>query len=163
MRPDVIAAALLACLCADLLRIGRPVCRCVLHHGTTAPPMDACDCECPPVPPSGAAGQGQAWVRLASMSALPPTPESRAAEVTLWRATWEAGVYRCITTTPDGGPIDPAAANADATALLLDAAALARLVCCEALEGRDVQVSEWTPAGPAGGCAGGSIRISADL
>lgn len=143
------------CLCSQLARTpAGPVCRCMLLHNFSLPPMDGCDCTCEN-------GRGDGWVRLVR---LEPEVSLNLTHPTVcptgWLATIELGVYRCV-------PLDdsPAAMPAQqvgdiALEMLADMAALIRVLgCCPALADRDVGVDYWQPVGPAGGCAGGTLQI----
>lgn len=166
-----LAEQLRACLCDTLAETGRPVCVCMLYHGSTAPPMDHCDCRCPPTRDSTAHGStGQAWVRLASID-IPGDRDARSEPancgIRIWRGIYELGVYRCVSTGEGahGQPPGPKTRAVEAQNAQLDAVAIIRtLSCCAALADRRWSItSPWRPIGPTGGCAGSSMQIGIEL
>jgi hypothetical protein len=148
------------CVCAQLATtpVG-PVCRCMIVHNFTLPPMDGCDCTCAP------AGRGDGWVRLVR---LEPEISLNLASPTVcptgWQAIIELGVYRCVPLTEDGAALPEREVTDLALDMLADMNALIRVLgCCNALKDRDVGVEFWQPVGPAGGCAGGTLQIRVAL
>jgi len=112
---------------------------------------------------------GLAWVRPGpfwpSSDAFPGQDEAPQPKgVAGWAITLELGVIRCMP-TPDAGDI-PTAADWDATtqAVMDDAAAMRRAICCfiDALPGRakNVLPGIWQPLDISGGCVGGVIPVT---
>lgn len=165
---EEIMAGLASCLCRVLVEAGRPACCCQWYEGDHRPPMDGCDCECPPdgkgdTPP----GQGIAWVREISRNNTAPTQARRgfgsdcAIPPERWRITVELGVYRCAPTgDAESGPTcqehTNAAANGAWDAALLEYA----VACCDVLDGRQVVLQDASPVGPTGGCVGRILTIT---
>jgi hypothetical protein len=157
-----LADALLACLCAAVADTGNPVCACCVHPGLSTP-MDYCDCEC------SSGGNGQAWVRVnriypAGARFPQQSFEVEPCKIPSWGVELVMGVYRCVATLDDDGrPPTCDQVEADATKILLDAAAMrVAAVCCfgTAEEDRTAIVGEWSPIGPNGGCAGGFMSVT---
>lgn len=146
---------LATCLCAELESAGLPTpCYCGVLPGQVVP-LDYC----------GECGErcGMAWVRLATIGEeLSLTGEqvrrtSRCA-VPL-QATVEVGVARCAPSPDDLGNPPSEAAQLAATQLQMAdmAAALRAITCCSVA---DYALGTWTPAGPEGGCLGGSWLVT---
>lgn len=168
---EELMAGLASCLCRVLVEAGRPACCCMWYQGDNRPPMDRCDCECPPdqdgqVHP----GQGVAWVREVQRDnvATPAQPRRGfGADCTVpnarWRLTLEMGVYRCVPTgDPEEGPTCQERTNAAADGAW-DAALLEyALRCCDVLDGRQVTITTARPVGPVGGCAGRTLTFTAN-
>lgn len=138
-----LAQDLLACAAARLAAAGRPARRVVLAPGGDVPWDDCC--------------AGQVWVRVASLAPSIQQPNCGVAQVS---ATLTLGCLRCVSTLDDAGNAptpeqvmtDTANEIADAH-LLLDA-----IECCWRAHGRDV--TEWTPLGVEGACAGGEWSLT---
>jgi hypothetical protein len=79
------------------------------------------------------------------------------------RVVIELGVYRCVETgDAETGPTCQERTNAAAGGAW-DAALLEYAVaCCAALDGRQVQIQNAGPIGPAGGCVGRYLVITAN-
>lgn len=147
--PDL-AQTLLACLCDALADAGRPAC-CDVVWSQTLPPMDMCCADY----------NGNAWVRLASMTAN--TPGTGKPCIVAWSATFQLGVYRCVTVGEEGAPPPPDVHALEAAGLALDAMAMRQAVmCCSAgdCSWSLGQVGQWTPVGPRGGVAGGVMTVT---
>ncbi|MGI5292795.1 hypothetical protein ACQEVF_57120 [Nonomuraea polychroma] len=158
IRAGQIATGLLACVTARLTALQRPVRHASVYHGRQPPPMEHCDCHHRPGSPPG---RGHAWARVAQIDAEASTKQL---DVRTWWATIQLGIYRCVPMTDDGAPQDLAEQTAQANALLVDASALIHVVeCCAAVEDRRVKVQPWTPVGPSGGCAGGTMTLYVEL
>lgn len=112
--------------------------------------------------------EGLAWVRPAGFypaSDFPaqddlPQPKGVAG----WGVTLELGVVRCAP-TPDATRIPTPAEWTDVTqAVMDDAAALRRAICCfiEARQNRqrNVLIGPWQPISVQGGCVGGLLTVT---
>jgi len=142
-------AALLACVCEQLVADGRPACECCQVASQDLPPMTGCDCVCE-------GGQGRAWARFdgatwqqSDLAKCPVGP---------WEARFQVGVYRCV---PQDGTCE--SSGVEAALVAADAASLTRAVmCCPALPSRwslgDVEI-----VGPTGGCVGVAVTITIQL
>lgn len=110
--------------------------------------------------------EGVAWVRVAAIypsSTFPvaDTVWTPCAPVQ-WAAVFELGVARCAP-TPDANSIPSADDwNALAEAVLEDAAAMRRAICCfEATERDRMNLPGlWTPLPVEGGCVGGTQQLT---
>lgn len=112
---------------------------------------------------------GLAWVRPVSFwpssDAFPGQDEAPQPKgVAGWAITLELGAIRCAP-TPDAGSL-PTAAEWDAItqAVMDDAAAMRRAICCyiEAMpsRARNVLPGLWQPLDTSGGCAGGVMTVT---
>lgn len=168
---EELMTGLASCLCRVLVEAGRPACCCMWIDSDHRPPMDRCDCECPPaddgnVPP----GQGIAWVREVQRANIANPAQPRrgfgsdcAVPASRWRLTLEMGIYRCAPTGDnEEGPTCAQRTNAAADGAW-DAALLEyTLRCCGALDGRQVVIQTAAPIGPVGGCVGRVLTFTAD-
>lgn len=156
-----LARELLACLAQEIAKVESPPEYVQLRPGNVVDHLlsthqDEC-CE------------GLAWVRpglfFPSSSVFPqldevPLPKG----LNAWAVTIELGSVRCAP-TPDEDRI-PTAAEWDATtqAVMDDAAALRRAICCfiDAEPGRSKKVlpGTWTPLSVQGGCVGGILPVT---
>lgn len=112
--------------------------------------------------------EGLAWVRpdpfFPSSGTFPAQDETPLPKGTsAWAVTLELGAVRCAP-TPDADR-NPTAAEWEATtqAVMDDAAAMRRAVCCfiEAADGRAKRVlpGAWQPLAVEGGCVGGVMQV----
>lgn len=154
-----LVSALAACVCKQLREVGRPVCDCCVIHAGDVMPMDGCDCGCD----SGTNGRLQ--VRVIEIAPVNSVVEGdcQAARV---QVTAEVSVFRCVTVPDPENPPDCTVQSVEAFGFLTDEYAMRSAVaCCDLAErapGRwQVTPGSWTPAGPAGGCAGGVLRVTA--
>jgi uncharacterized repeat protein (TIGR04076 family) len=150
---------LASCLCAELAASGGPEpCFCGVLAGDSVA-YDYCS-------PCQGDQCGMAWVRLASIIPMPSntansglTLPGRCAPALV--GIFEVGVLRCAPTlTEDGQLPDMAVQLAAAELQASDMAAAGRAAACCFTDGRIVTVGEWSPAGPIGGCLGGSWSVS---
>jgi hypothetical protein len=156
VRPVV--DVLLACLEQEIARVETPPQVVCLRPGASVELLmstvrDEC-CE------------GLAWVRVATIypSSNFPTPDSEPTKCSPYQyaAVLEMGVARCAP-TPGAEDIPSCEEWTDVTyAVLDDAAAMRRAVCCfTAIEKpRLVVVGTWQPAPTEGGCVGGSMTVT---
>lgn len=167
--PDALVAPTLLALRDELRRqlvatVAGPTLRCMVAHSATPPIMDGCACESDENSPG--AGQGDAWVRLVSL-----TPASSNAGVvlgnncpTVWQASIEIGTYRCTPLPEEGEALPEDVVTRTALMLASDLAALLRtLTCCIDLQELAVLADSYTPIGSAGGCAGGALALTVEL
>ncbi|MFJ4960256.1 hypothetical protein [Streptomyces sp. NPDC088739] len=162
-------AGLASCLCGVLTEARRPACCCMWFEGDHRPPMDNCHCDCPDGP-GAPTGQGVAWVREVQRDNIANPGQPRrtfggecAVPPSRVRLTIELGIYRCVPTgDPETGPTCQERTNAAADGAW-DAALLEYAVaCCDALDGRQVQVLNGGPIGPVGGCGGRFLVLTAN-
>lgn len=155
-----LAESLLACLCEALEgTIAGAPCHCCLAVGP--PPADYC-CEC------AGGSSGQAWVRVVEIYPTSKFPVrtlelAKCGQTEAYAVELELGTYRCVSTLDDDGtPPTCAQTTRDVEVQLDDAAAMRHAVCCfQAQEGGRVLVrGSWQPIAPAGGCAGGIMRVT---
>lgn len=156
-----LARELLECLEQEIAKVPSPPLRTGLRTGTVvAHLLSTSDDEC---------CQGLAWVRpvtFAPSSAVFPVPDSTPVKtgVRSWAVQLEIGAIRCAP-TPDEHHI-PTAEEWDETtqAVMDDAAAMRRAVCCfaELKQGRwgRMVVGAWTPLPVEGGCVGGTLVVT---
>lgn len=153
-----LAAVLLACLAEEVQKVTTPPRVTTLRPGAQIELLlsryadECCD--------------GLAWLRVASIypSENFPDPDigySRCAPVQ-WAAVLEIGVARCAP-TPDAQTLTPPDEwTALTLAILDDAAAMRRAVCCWTEVQKDTMylVGAWTPMTVEGGCTGGSMLVT---
>lgn len=131
-----------------------PVCRAFWHPGDGAP-HDVCS--------ATDVADGQLWVaHLNSSSGWPgPTGEPHVC-ADAWREQIEVGIVRCARgkLTDSGDAPTPEDITWDAEQQESDRLALrGAILCCVAVEGRDLIVGDWQPISPLGGCVGGIWTI----
>ena len=154
-----IMTELASCLCAELASSGLPEpCFCGIFPGEQAP-FDFCACD------SG--GCGQAWVRLAAAgpSSFFPTIGgtsglgSCAAQLAF---QFDVGVLRCAPMPDDQGSPPTMSAQFEAAQLqYADMMAMRRaIVCCARASKRGMDLGQYTPTGPQGGCLGGVWAVA---
>lgn len=169
------------CVCRTFALAGRAVCHCHQYGGDSPPPADDCACKCLITvvdPDTGneveMRASGQAWVRLVQVAGESYNRRSSGAAGgsrgwgacvtdTPFRVIVEVGVYRCVAVPQDNGqPPTVEERTADARQLHADVAVLWRIrQCCPVLVGAELDRIE--PMGPAGGCAGASMRLWLEL
>lgn len=153
-----VAENLLACLVAELATEADPPAHASLRTGIQVELLlsttrDEC-CE------------GVAWVRVASIYPSENFPEqdssySRCGPVQ-WAAILEMGVARCAP-TPDAADIPSEDEwNAVSRAIMDDAAAMRRALCCfvDADPDRMYLAGQWASLAVEGGCAGGTQQVT---
>lgn len=159
-----IAQAFVDCLCVEIdASPGGMPCFCGLLPGANV----ALDCDC------DAGGRcGTAWVRIDQVfpSARFPVPLLDANNCAVGLAVrLQVGVVRCTPVgEPDGLP-PSVEAQAEAVRVQLGDLSAARraIQCCvqdhPAVKHRKVMLGQWTPVGPAGGCAGGIWSVTVQV
>ena len=162
-------SALLDCACELLADNGRAVCECCLIHAQDLIPMDNCDCNCPDGRPESAqTGHGRLSARVVQITTAANNSDNGAPSSdcmpSLVTATVDFGVFRCITTTQDGTAVDCDTVTLESLDFIADSAILRQAVLCcpqaAAVKGGwDIVPDYWLPHGPAGGCAGGVLRV----
>lgn len=159
-----VADRLAACLCAQLVETSAPVACCCLMPGSQVA-WD--DCE-----------RGQAWVRVARVyrlggtfpAAATASDDGNCGGLGGWAAVLELGVLRCMPQPDEGGALPSCDANRDVARLVLaDAQAMRRAVrCCDWRAGcvppdARMLLGDWLPAGPEGGCVGGTTLVTVEV
>jgi hypothetical protein len=168
--PDTLVAPLLLALRDELRHqlvstMAGPALRCAVVHSATQPVMDGCVCE---RDVTHGAAQGDAWVRLASLSpaAFNSALTAGVSSVcpTVWQAMIEVGTYRCVPVPDSGQALPEIVVTQTALMLASDMAALLRtLSCCADLQELEVAADSYVPIGPSAGCAGGALTFVVDL
>lgn len=150
---------LAACLCAQIQESGEPdVCFCGVIPGDAAVADHAGDCE---------VKCGMAWVRLSN--SYPVTgvgiPDETAGNCgSSMGLEVEVGILRCLEIPADGSPPPPPAMSEAVRLQSADLMTIWRAVmCCEAINSKDVRIGEYRPMGPLGGLYGGAFTISTVL
>ncbi len=148
-------SALAACLCAQITTDGSPAtCFCGVIPGEAAVAEYTGDCndKC-----------GMAWVRLASMypaavlGRVDETPANCSASLGF---DIEIGILRCIRVPEPNDPLTAAELEEAATLQSNDALTMWRAVlCCDAINSKDVMLGGYTAMGPMGGMIGGTWGI----
>jgi hypothetical protein len=158
------AQSLLSCLCAALSEQANPPEICCLRAGDEiiqdfGQEFDEC-CN------------GQAYVRVVSFAptgnpeAMFPAPSTDNAVtgcgVPAWALNLEMGVFRCIDTDHQLSCTDWTNV---AIQQMADAKAIRVALCCwlAELEPMSVQIKDWTPKGPEGGCIGGIMNVAVEV
>jgi len=104
--------------------------------------------------------KGQLWARLVRLEAAPVKPGTSCGP-DFFIATLELGIVRCVSTVDDRGRVPSAARiSEDGMSGLVDMGVLLEAIQCSP---RTRTVGKWTPAGPNGGCAGGSWEFTVRL
>lgn len=112
--------------------------------------------------------EGELWARVVSVvgASSMSNPRLQPCAAT-WQVRFEVGVIRCAHVVDDAGNIPTAAQmTADALATYQDRADLTyALMCCvPGIPGiQDLQVGDWLPQGPEGGCVGGTLTSTFTL
>jgi hypothetical protein len=127
-----------------------PVCKVFIHPGPGAP-HDVCS--------ATAHGDGQLWIAHTGSQPGWPTPNGLPATCkTMWTETIELGIVRCARGKINDQGEPPAAdlITEDSQRQDDDRVALRNaILCCFAIEGRDLLIIGWEPIPPQGGCVGG--------
>lgn len=152
-------AELATCLCSELTKDGSPgLCFCGLVPGDAAGDQYAGDCE----------QNGMAWVRL--VTAYPATGVAVPSETPGncndgLGFEIEVGAMRCISAGEDDGSPPSAEELLAATDLQIrDMMAMRRaILCCDALNPKDLLLNSYGPIGPAGILVGGVWTLSVML
>lgn len=156
-----LADEMLECLAQELAKVTSPPANVQLRAGNVvAHLMSTSEDEC---------CQGLGWVRPVTFfpsSGVFPTQDAAPIKggTRAWAVTLELGAVRCAP-TPDADRI-PTGAEWDATvnAVMDDAAAMRRAICCftDAVPNRSGRVlpGAWQPLDVQGGCVGGIITVT---
>ena len=136
----------------SLAAIDPPVCRSFKNPGEGAP-HDNCEKN------KSTGADGQLWVaHLGSTSGWPsPTGEPTVCS-TPFSEHIEIGITRCVLSklTDQGKPPSEELITADFEQQEADRLAIRNaMLCCAAIEGKDVIIEGWEPIDPQGGCVGG--------
>lgn len=155
-----ILSELAACLCAQIEEDESPrTCFCGIVFGEAAAQSYSGNCR---------DACGMAWVRLAAMYPMSAIGEQ---DTTLgncgkeFGVDIEMGVMRCVNVGDErGNPPTQESLYKESLQAMADARSMYRAVyCCAAIDTMDVIVGQYTPLGPAGGLAGGTVTLSAAL
>ena len=110
--------------------------------------------------------EGLAWVRMGNATpGFPGTDATvRHCVIPVWSLQLEMGIVRCA---PVGSDTEIVTASEHATVAALlaeDFMAMRRALCLwHAAHGYDYTLGPWTPVGPAGGCVGSTITVTAQI
>lgn len=116
--------------------------------------------------------EGTAYVRMAAQYPSGqnfPSPDVSASNCSpfSWAVIYELGIMRC---SPVGDTqFIPTAAQWRETFVqeAIDAASLRNAICCwinaHATPGQGVQIGQWTPVGPEGGCVIGTLSVTIEF
>ena len=110
--------------------------------------------------------EGVGWVRVAAIYPSSTFPVADAewspCAPAQWAAILEMGIARCAPTPSAEGIPSPDQWNAVAAAVLADAAAMRRAICCFEASERDRMnlPGLWTPLPVEGGCVGGTQQLT---
>ena len=160
-----IARELLACLEQEIAKVASPPAYVQLRTGPIVDQLisDGGGDEC---------CEGLAWVRPAaffpSSGTFPQADEAPLPKGTsAWAIEFELGAVRCMPTPPANRLISEAEWDAVTQAVMDDAAAMRRAICCfieAAPAGRNrnlgVMPGVWQPLPISGGCAGGVLSVT---
>jgi hypothetical protein len=147
--------ALIDLLACALEQLETPVCRSFINPGPNAP-HDVCE--------SNGEHNGQLWV--ANLDSVAGWPTQSTLPITCavpYADQVEVGIVRCAQSVLEGVNLIPDAelVTADATQQQDDKDALKRaILCCWAVDGRDLLAPIWEPITPQGGCVGGIWTIT---
>lgn len=153
-----IAEMLLSCLQTALADVADPPANVSLRVGTQVDLLlsqtrDEC-CE------------GVGWVRVVSIYPSAVFPNADLEAVRCWPLQWaailEMGVARCAPTPDADGIPSPDEWNAISEAVLSDAAAMRRALCCftDLDPDRMYLAGLWQPLSVEGGCLGGAMQVT---
>lgn len=112
--------------------------------------------------------EGFAWVRMGN--ATPGFGEDEVSanarcNVMTWSLELEMGIVRCAPMGDDENIVSESEHAAAAVALAEDFMALRKAICCfgDLVPGYEFVVGTYAPAGPLGGCMGGSITLQVQI
>jgi hypothetical protein len=156
-----LAYELLECLEQELAKVTSPPARIGLRPGTVVDfLLSTTEDEC---------CEGLGWVRPAlfypSADRFPlQAEEPQIPYVGSWAITLEMGVARCAPTPPETSIPSVAEWNAVVQAVMDDAAAMRRAICCfidadPVNRKRNVLPGQWQPLEVEGGCVGGTLQV----
>jgi len=109
---------------------------------------------------------GLAWVRpvnfYPSRNFPAPDTDFQRCAPTAWAMVLELGAVRCAPTAPANRLVLPQQWDATTVAVMDDAAALRRALCCfmDADPDRMIKADLWQPLAVEGGCTGGTLQVS---
>jgi hypothetical protein len=145
--------AVLNCVCTRIATDGRPACMCCQVVSEVAPPMTRCECDC------DGPGQGWGWIRF-DRADFQGNDLPSSCLVGVWRATFQVGIYRCITDSL--GDCATMAVDAANTHKDIGSITLA-LQCCAAFQGKKWDIENVEIIGPSGQCVGVAVTFFVDL